>query len=116
MNISKKEIEKISIRLFKCRIIHKRGCWLVPTEPHGNKRSYANIRITTLKTIGAHRLAAHLFLNLPLNSDTLVVCHKCDMPRCFNPKHLFVGTHTDNMRDKIRKGRAGHTGRHRKQN
>jgi hypothetical protein len=25
-----------------------------------------------------------------------------------NPSHLFIGTHNDNMADKMRKGRGGH--------
>ena len=37
--------------------------------------------------------------------DGLFVCHHCDNKLCVRPDHLFIGTHADNQRDKIIKGR-----------
>ena len=53
---------------------------------------------------GAHRVSYRLeHGSIP---DGLFVMHLCDIPACVNPRHLTVGTVTDNNRDCRTKGRA----------
>jgi hypothetical protein len=39
-------------------------------------------------------------------NKSLHVLHRCDNPLCVNPKHLFLGTNLDNVKDKMKKGRS----------
>jgi hypothetical protein len=38
------------------------------------------------------------------------VLHKCDVPGCVNPEHLFIGSTQDNYNDMVAKGRQRHPG------
>lgn len=48
--------------------------------------------------------AAWMVRNGPIPAG-MQVLHKCDVPGCCNPDHLFLGTITDNMHDRLRKER-----------
>lgn len=38
--------------------------------------------------------------------DGLLVCHRCDNPRCCNVEHMFLGTDAENVADREVKGRG----------
>lgn len=54
--------------------------------------------------IAAHRVAYEQ--KFGLIPPGMAACHKCDVRACINPDHIFLGTHDDNMRDMVAKGRA----------
>jgi transcriptional regulator len=54
------------------------------------------------KKYSAHRFSAKLS---GLSIKNKVVRHTCDNPACVNPNHLLVGTHADNVADKVRRNR-----------
>ncbi len=68
----------------------------------GRSRDYGRLTINR-KGVRAHRLSYEL--NIGPIADGLFVCHRCDHPLCVRPDHLFLGTHIENVRDSVRKGR-----------
>ncbi len=80
-------------------------CWLWTAAK--DKDGYGFFKVNQVMT-KAHRMAYELAFG---NFDkALFVCHSCDIPSCVNPKHLFLGTITDNNRDCTAKGHnKGHT-------
>jgi hypothetical protein len=79
------------------------GCWNWTGTRVGNGYGYIWLDDGPKYT---HRVSAMLFLDFDLSSPRWIL-HDCDNPRCCNPRHLRVGTQSDNMRDAALKGRAG---------
>lgn len=77
------------------------GCWLWTGSV--DLRGYGKIGID-YKTVTATHAAHELFIG-PVAEGSHVL-HTCDTPACVNPQHLYVGTHWDNMADKVRRGRS----------
>jgi hypothetical protein len=82
-------------------------CWLwtggMSPSGYGNVGSTAGNKRRGFATRAAHRIS--WILTFGEIGDGLCVCHRCDNPPCVNPAHLFLGTHLDNNRDMINKGR-----------
>jgi hypothetical protein len=70
------------------------GCWLWLGAL--NAKGYGSIRIAG-KTELAHRMSYRRYRGEV--AAGVQVLHRCDVPACINPDHLYLGTHADNMRD-----------------
>lgn len=98
---AKTPIEFISQRIS----ISESGCWIWvgPRDRDG----YGQVQCSRVgKDAGVTR--AHQLSWFMVNGKIpkgMCVCHKCDIPECVNPEHLFIGTAADNNFDKKCKGR-----------
>ena len=69
----------------------------------GTMRRGYGVLMSNGKSCSVHRFMWSI-VNGPIPQG-MHVLHKCDIPACVNPNHLFLGTHTDNMRDMHKKHR-----------
>lgn len=52
----------------------------------------------------AHRVAYEVYYKQEIPEGKIVL-HSCDVPACVNPLHLSIGTHANNVADKVNKDR-----------
>ncbi len=92
--------------------------WLMlHTEKQGDCLVWLKYRVPTgygqLKTENGVELAHRVSYRLHYGKiyRDLHILHHCDNPPCINPDHLWAGTNSDNIRDRVSKGRPGNPGR-----
>jgi hypothetical protein len=78
------------------------------TGPARNAKGYGAFQVGGRAEV-AHRWLLGELRGRPLAWPAEVGCHRCDNPQCVNPRHLYVGSHSDNTIDAIE--RSGHPGR-----
>jgi len=74
------------------------GCWLWigPGNRHGNLKIWND---GNPYYVSAHKLSFQLHVGeIPKG---MLVLHTCDVEGCVNPKHLYLGTNSQNQKDRF---------------
>lgn len=79
----------------------KDECW--EWEKHKQESGHGQVRRAG-RAFMAHRLAYSFATGL--NPEGGVVRHTCDNPACCNPYHLVLGSHADNVADRVSRDRS----------
>lgn len=95
------KLDRNGVKDFWSRLNKTTTCWLWTggsvTRGYGQLWSHG-------KCYKAHRYAWQL-VNGEIPSG-MCVRHKCDVPSCCNPDHLELGSHADNVADRVKRGRG----------
>jgi hypothetical protein len=81
-------------------ITDRNGCHVCIS--HNGKDGYPEITRGGKKMRLSHFIYEVYYDKIP---EGMILLHTCDNPSCINPQHLQLGTHKDNVVDKIKKNR-----------
>ena len=92
----------VSTRFWAKVVKQKGGCWIF-TSTHGGT-DYGMLSVSSGEEYLAHRISWEIHNGKIPNG--LLVLHHCDVPKCVNPDHLYLGTRQQNMDDMVSRGRS----------
>lgn len=82
------------------------ACWLWQGKLESRGYGQAHLLVNgSHRCVYAHRLAFLTVVGV-IHANVL---HKCDVPACCNPRHLYDGTQKQNILDRCRRGRGNNT-------
>ena len=84
-------------------VIDENGCWLWTGLFYSSGYGRLRRNLTRSGLAGRAHMAAYQFYVGEIPAG-LYVCHTCDVRRCINPEHLWLGTNQENQLDASRKG------------
>ena len=99
-------VNLVRVEFFK-NVKKSEGCWIW-TGGLNEEGPYGNFRWLGMVCL-AHRLSYMLHfgdIQKRTDGENVCVCHRCDVPLCVRPDHLFLGTASDNMLDMVKKKRG----------
>jgi hypothetical protein len=91
------EISCLPERFRKFIRVDPGGCWL--WTGHCSESGHGQYKADG-RTVMAHRYAYECITGQQLLS-CVVLRHRCNHPACVNPAHLMLGSHADNVADRV---------------
>ena len=93
---------KNDLARFWSKVNKTETCWLWTAAKTG--KGYGCFYAEGRNNNRAHRWIIQTRLKRKLRPDEFV-CHKCDVPLCVRPGHLFISDNSGNQQDMVRKGK-----------